>query len=169
MIVGDGVKQLVDLEFEGNDGLVSAITTTEAHPFYSIDRGWVVAGNLAAGDLLRTNTINVGKVTSVTHYARSQPVLNLTVTGFHTFYVVPPGGVPLLVHNAKCNTSVYASNRRQAAKLRQRLMKRMRERGYECRTRGACSSRDHLHIDWTRRGREGTVHVRWGSKGRNTT
>ncbi|MFF0151933.1 RHS repeat-associated core domain-containing protein [Micromonospora sp. NPDC005203] len=97
VISGDGEKDLVDLTIDGE-----VVTATGEHPFYdAADRRWIDAGDLTAGDELRSPTGGTVKVDGVRRYgAVDQPVLNLTVSGVPTYYVLA-GDTPVLVHNCR--------------------------------------------------------------------
>ena len=74
------------------------IETTENHPFYTEERGWVAASELEEGETLHTED---GSVVTVT-YNRDEwlrepvKVYNLEVEGLHTYYVTVDR---VLVHN----------------------------------------------------------------------
>ncbi len=77
------------------------ITTSPGHPFYSVTRrGWVGAGELQAGELLRDVRGGTTEVRAV-----SQPryglfkMHNLEVEDFHTFFVGKRETGAVLVHN----------------------------------------------------------------------
>jgi RHS repeat-associated protein len=77
------------------------VTTTPNHPFYTIERGWIHAGDLHIGDHIRKEDGHSGKVLGFTLAQRPQVMYNLTVAQAHTFFV---GTKHWLVHNAKCLT-----------------------------------------------------------------
>ena len=117
LIEGKGVKHLVDITVGG-----VTITATDEHPLWDAGSGiWVEAGDLEAGDRLRTadgGQVTVGKVAERT--ATTQ-VNNLTVAGPHTYYV-EAGGTPVLVHNSTGNCTrlgVVRDNRGDWKKLAQ--------------------------------------------------
>lgn len=88
-IVGDGTKQLVDIEVDG-----ATITATDGHPFWVDDQGaWIDADDLAPGDLL---VLADGTTVDVDAVAERSGVL--TVDGVHTYHVMA-GDDPVLVHN----------------------------------------------------------------------
>ena len=76
------------------------ITSTQTHPYYVADRGWILAGNLRAGDILVTLNGEYVVLEQVQHEILEAPVAtyNFEVEGFHTYYV---GENDILVHN-KC-------------------------------------------------------------------
>lgn len=80
------------------------IETTEGHPFYVTDEGWVPAGNLKSGDILRTSDGREVRVESVVIEKRDEPVTvyNLEIEHEHTYYVAEG---KVLVHNEQqCGT-----------------------------------------------------------------
>ena len=76
------------------------ITSTQTHPYYVADRGWILAGNLRAGDILVTLNGEYVVLEQVQHEILEAPVAtyNFEVEGFHTYYV---GENDIFVHN-KC-------------------------------------------------------------------
>lgn len=93
-IVGDGIKELVDIEIEGD-----VITATDRHPFWVDDEGrWVDAEDLDRGDVLLLADGDIVKVGAVRERTEVRRVHNLTVDGIHTYYVLA-GDDPVLVHN----------------------------------------------------------------------
>lgn len=74
------------------------IVTTDAHPFYVENRGWVNAGELGIGTAIVTRAGPSAVVVSakVNALSANVPVFNLTVANFHTYYV---GESCALVHN----------------------------------------------------------------------
>ena len=64
------------------------------------DRGWILAGNLRAGDILVTLNGEYVVLEQVQHEILEAPVAtyNFEVEGFHTYYV---GENDIFVHN-KC-------------------------------------------------------------------
>ncbi len=72
------------------------IETTPEHPFFTVEKGWIPAGELWIGArILRSDGLS-GKVESVTTRQADQVMFNLTVDQAHTFYV---GEGEWLVHN----------------------------------------------------------------------
>ena len=74
------------------------IETTENHPFYTEDRGWVAASDLTEGEQLHTEDGTVVTVTYNHDEWLREPVkvYNLEVEGLHTYYVTDDR---VLVHN----------------------------------------------------------------------
>ena len=77
------------------------IITTETHPFYVKDRGFVDAGKLLAGDSLLDvhGNILVVEDTRTEYLDEPETVYNFQVEDFHTYYV---GTNCIFVHNANC-------------------------------------------------------------------
>jgi Pretoxin HINT domain/Bacterial toxin 24 len=73
------------------------ITTTENHPFWVKDVGWVAARDLNAGAQLQTKSEAWLGVERVEKHTEVATVYNFEVQGFHTYFVSDLG---LLVHNA---------------------------------------------------------------------
>ena len=76
------------------------ITSTQTHPYYVADKGWVLAKNLRAGDILVMLNGEHVVLEQVQHEILESPVVtyNFEVEDFHTYYV---GENEILVHN-KC-------------------------------------------------------------------
>jgi len=72
------------------------IRTTDSHPFWVEDEGWVPAGNIVAGDVLRTRSGERVPVVASTVVQETVPVYNLEVAGAHTYFV---SNGEILVHN----------------------------------------------------------------------
>jgi RHS repeat-associated protein len=77
------------------------ITTTEEHPFWVPDVGWVAAKDLQAGTHLQTKYESWLDVDKVDRHLELTKVYNFEVEGFHTYFVSDLG---FLVHN-ECNGS----------------------------------------------------------------
>ncbi|MFF3299545.1 polymorphic toxin-type HINT domain-containing protein [Streptomyces sp. NPDC002908] len=98
-ITGSGLKDLVTVTLTV-DGEPVRITATAGHPFWVAALGrWIDAGELAAGQDLRTRSGGTVRVASVHALQRPATVHNLTVAHLHTYYVLA-GTVPVLVHNS---------------------------------------------------------------------
>jgi hypothetical protein len=93
---------LVDIYIDGEK-----ITTTEEHPFWVPDVGWVAAKDLHAGSLLQTKYESWLDVDRVEKHSDTATVYNFEVEGFHTYFVSDLG---LLVHNT-CKTVFNSSIR----------------------------------------------------------
>ncbi|MET9557351.1 polymorphic toxin-type HINT domain-containing protein [Streptomyces sp. NPDC006645] len=77
----------------------AAVTATDTHPFWLSDqRRWADAGDIEAGDHLRTPSGTSLEVTAVARRTERQTTHDLTVSGIHTYYVYV-GSAPVLVHN----------------------------------------------------------------------
>jgi hypothetical protein len=96
VIVGQGLKQLVELTFDGDD---EAVTATAGHPFYVLNEGWVDAGHLMVGARIASLTGSAGTVTDRRQLlVQDSVVYNLTVAGYHTYFVAT-ARADVLVHN----------------------------------------------------------------------
>ena len=86
---------LVHLNVNGEE-----IVTTETHPFYVNDRGFVNAGELAVGDELLDSNKNILLVENFDVELTGKPVTvyNFQVEDYHTYHV---SGFGVLVHNAE--------------------------------------------------------------------
>jgi Pretoxin HINT domain len=73
-----------------------SIETTPNHPFFTADRGWVLAGDLLVGEQIRTESGQDATVVSFTLDATPASMWDLTVDGAHSFFV---GSGAVLVHN----------------------------------------------------------------------
>ena len=74
-----------------------SIDTTPNHPFYTTDRGWVDAGDLAIGEQIRTESGGGATVTGFTLEALPSTMWDITVDCAHSFFV--GSGTGVLVHN----------------------------------------------------------------------
>jgi hypothetical protein len=97
-----GAKQIVDVtvDVDGNIGPKTAtISASENHPFWIPQlQSWVPAAALVAGLGLGGVGDTLVPVVAVSKHTETTRVHNLTVAGFHTYYVLT-GYRPILVHN----------------------------------------------------------------------
>jgi RHS repeat-associated protein len=92
-------SDLADLTVADAAGHAATIHTTQNHPFWdATTQEWTQAGQLPVGDQLRTATGETVRVEAVADSTGLSEMFNLTVTEFHTYYVVA-GKTPILVHN----------------------------------------------------------------------
>ncbi|WP_433794675.1 polymorphic toxin-type HINT domain-containing protein [Actinoplanes sp. CA-252034] len=97
VIVGSGLKSLVDVTVDGDHG--GTVTATAEHPFWlAKERVWADAEVLQPGQWLRTSAGTWAQIDAVEARSAEQRVYNLSVADFRTFYVVA-GDTPVLVHN----------------------------------------------------------------------
>ncbi len=77
------------------------IITTETHPFYVNNKGFVEAGELKVGDELVDVNNNILLIEDYSVEITEEPttVYNFQVEDFHTYHV---GSFGILVHNANC-------------------------------------------------------------------
>jgi RHS repeat-associated protein len=73
-----------------------SIETTPNHPFFTADRGWVLAGDLKIGEKIRTADGTDATVVSFTIDDHPAAMWDITVQGAHSFFV---GDGRVLVHN----------------------------------------------------------------------
>lgn len=80
-----------------------SIETTANHPFYTVDEGWVSAGNLEAGDRVELSDGSSGEIDSVKRNELEDPitVYNFCVMDYDTYYV---GESEVFVHNCKASS-----------------------------------------------------------------
>jgi hypothetical protein len=98
VIVGQGLKHLVDVGVTDNDTAAS-VTATDNHPFWVVDLGrWVDAGQLKIGERLLTDDGRAVVVGKLHRHDEVTRVYNLSVDTVHTFYV-DAGSTSILVHN----------------------------------------------------------------------
>ncbi len=103
----EGYKEVVNVFIKETDRLVylqvgdEEIVTTETHPFYLPEEGFIEASKLQADDMLLSADGTLRQVTSVLIKQLKVPVkvYNFEVKDWHTYYV---SDVEVLVHN-KCN------------------------------------------------------------------
>lgn len=90
--------RLVDITVSGG-----VLTSTAGHRFYVAERGWTLVSDLRVGDRLRTPDGSPHRVRGLRDRAGLAPseVFDLTVDGFHSFYVGTAGqrSRDVLVHN----------------------------------------------------------------------
>lgn len=90
-------KPVLQLVFHADDDARHTIEATVEHPFWVLEKGWVPARQLVAGDVLRG--IRGGgalRIESVLDTGRRADVYNFEVHGLHNYFVGGPG---VLVHN----------------------------------------------------------------------
>ncbi|WP_344103034.1 deaminase domain-containing protein [Nocardiopsis rhodophaea] len=116
VISGEGTKTLVDITFAGEDGGSGSVTATDHHPFWVPQTGeWVDAVDLEPGVWLRTSAGTWVQITAVdARTVADQQAHNLTVEGFHTYYV-GAGSRNVLSHN---ENDCYAGDTAGAKKIR---------------------------------------------------
>ncbi|MDT0485312.1 polymorphic toxin-type HINT domain-containing protein [Streptomyces doebereineriae] len=119
LITGSGDKQLVDLtvDTDGTAGAKTAtINATDDHPFWVPDlHQWIDAGDLTAGQWLRTSAGTWVQITALDHRTQPASVYNLTVDDLHTYYIAA-GSQDLLVHNSTCLLGTSRDIKRHIAK-----------------------------------------------------
>ena len=86
-------ERIVHIEVAGEK-----IQTTLGHPFYVVGKGWVKAGELKSGDVLKLYDGKEAEINSI-YIKESKPVItyNFEVEDSHTYYVTQSD---VLVHNS---------------------------------------------------------------------
>jgi RHS repeat-associated protein len=92
---------MIDLYIDGEK-----ITTTEEHPFWVPEVGWVAAKDLTAGTYLQTKTESWLDIDRVDRHIEDKNVYNFEVEGFHTYFVSELG---FLVHNT-CDADLITNS-----------------------------------------------------------
>ncbi len=75
------------------------ITTTDEHPFWVHEKGWVKTKDLEVGDLLETSDGNLLPIDAIEVKEEHTTVYNFRVKDFHTYYV---SNLSILTHNSNC-------------------------------------------------------------------
>jgi Pretoxin HINT domain len=73
------------------------LCTTEEHPFWVPEVGWIAAKDLSTGTYLQTKTESWLDIDKIESHTSLTNVYNFEVEGFHTYFVSDLG---LLVHNS---------------------------------------------------------------------
>ena len=108
------------LSFVGADGATTTLNTTDEHPFFVVDRGWVRADELAIGDTLLQPDGTAATVTGSTVEVRAEgvTVYNLEVDGGHTYFVDDQtSGGAVWVHNANYYTGLVKTLKARGSTL----------------------------------------------------
>ncbi|MEV4640471.1 RHS repeat-associated core domain-containing protein [Actinoplanes sp. NPDC049548] len=109
VIQGVGAKHLTRITI-GDDHLVA----TDGHPFWlPREHRWADAGTLRPGQWLRTAAGTYVQITAVDHETAWETVFNLTVDGYHTYFV-GAGAATALVHNCAVLEVTYKPGWTQA-------------------------------------------------------
>lgn len=92
-----------ELTIRSASGGLQTIETTDEHPFWVTDSGWVSSAQLRPGAALLDSEGGTATVVANAHIPRSDgvPVYNFEVDDWHTYHVKAghATGPPLLVHN----------------------------------------------------------------------
>lgn len=84
LIRGEKYKEIVEIELTNGE----IITTTDNHPFYTIDsQAWLEANELTTQSVLVDINDTNTTIKSLKSYKESKKVYNLTVANDHTYYV----------------------------------------------------------------------------------
>ncbi|MGI5186856.1 RHS repeat-associated core domain-containing protein [Promicromonospora sp. CA-289599] len=137
LVAGEGEKHLVKLTVRAENGDEASVTATTGHPFWEPRlREWVEAGELDAGSWLRTSAGTAVKVEAVATSSEIAKVYNLTVSGWHNYYVATGiGRTDLLNHNTnpkECRIPGGAPNSRPYMDFTPVGKREVRSQGMEC-------------------------------------
>ncbi|MTI96027.1 MAG: hypothetical protein FH749_11190 [Firmicutes bacterium] len=99
-----GLKPVVNTFVHDKDVLLNVyigelkIETTEEHPFWVADKGWVLAGDLEVGDQLLLHSDEIVEITELEwiHLVTPVKVYNFEVKDWHTYFV---SEIDVFVHN----------------------------------------------------------------------
>lgn len=93
-------KEIYEVVVRDNHGKLETYQTTEDHPFWVVDTGWLPASLLQTGmTLVNRDEQAVLKVISQTKLNKTDTVYNFEVAEFHTYYI---GKFGVWVHNSDC-------------------------------------------------------------------
>ncbi|WP_455711368.1 polymorphic toxin-type HINT domain-containing protein [Streptomyces gardneri] len=97
-ILTESDKDFTELTVATKDG-ERVIIATDTHPFWvPVLDSWIAAGDLNAGQSLRTSAGSYVQIVAVKRYAKQQRTHDLTIEDIHAYYVLA-GETPVLVHN----------------------------------------------------------------------
>ena len=115
-------SKLIHLVINGEE-----IVTTETHPFYVNNRGFVNAGELIVGDELLDVNGNVLLVENFDVELTDEPVTvyNFQVEDFHTYYV---GECGVWVHNAEGYSENLIPNKKDGLRRENKLQSELQEK-----------------------------------------
>jgi RHS repeat-associated protein len=91
------VPEVIWLTLENAEGKSTRMGVTSEHPLFTVGEGWVDAGELVAGDVIRDSALQELSVLTVTLDTTPQRVHNLEVAGAHTYFA---GDMEAWGHNA---------------------------------------------------------------------
>ena len=80
------------------DGETSRMGVTSEHPLFTVGEGWVPAGELAPGDVVRDSALSELRVLSIEVDSAPRRVHNLEVAGAHTYFA---GELEAWGHNSR--------------------------------------------------------------------
>ncbi len=93
-------KEIYEVVVRDNDGKLETYQTTEEHPFWVVDTGWLPASLLQIGmTLVNRDDEAVLTVISQAKLDKTDTVYNFEVEEFHTYHI---GEFGTWVHNADC-------------------------------------------------------------------
>ncbi len=107
----NATEGLVDLTMSDGGGHIDVVRSTPDHPYWAQRRGWTLAGDLHAGDLLEDVAGATLEVVAKEDVAATAKVYNFEVESTHTYFV---GAALAWVHNANCGRRFAAGTRELA-------------------------------------------------------
>jgi hypothetical protein len=95
-----------DVDQDGDGTSDATFRSTRQHPFWTTNRGWVNAVDLAVGDAVVGTFGTTASVVAVTVEATTCKTWNLSIEGTHTFFI-EDAGIQALVHNTNPGPRTY--------------------------------------------------------------
>lgn len=93
-------KEIYEIVVRDNHGKIETYQTTEEHPFWVVDTGWLPASLLQTGmTLVNRDDEAVLTVVNQSKLNKTDTVYNFEVAEFHTYHI---GDLGTWVHNADC-------------------------------------------------------------------
>ncbi len=93
-------KNVFEIVFQSSGGSREALLATPNHPFWVQGLGWRALELVEIGQWVQLGSGDEARVVSVRDTGSTQCVFNLTIDGFHTYYV---GHAGVWVHNTNCS------------------------------------------------------------------
>lgn len=90
------------VQIRSSEGALQELRTTDEHPFWVPDAGWIDAGQLQAGQSLPQQDGSLAHVVSTRRESHPEgvPVYNFQTEGYHTYFASQvSGNQAILVHN----------------------------------------------------------------------
>ena len=120
-------KELLIIHLEDSE-----MITTKIHPFWTKEKGWISAGDLEEGDIIRTKSNSYLTVFSIETKLLNKPVFvyNIEVENAHTYFV---GEEEILVHNKAAKNTYRPKTRGANANDRQMIENVAKKHGVDRR------------------------------------
>lgn len=104
-------RDIWEIEFAVADGVIQTFQTTDDHPWWNEELGWLRTDQLEPATMIETFDEDRAQVISINPTGQISPTFNLEVDDFHTYFV---GTEQLWVHNGPCNRFYRGKDRRDA-------------------------------------------------------